>query len=365
MGTWLINRVYNIIIHTLTQGIIFFMDFKIYNTFTTLANHKQAWNDLLSQSASHVPFLTFEYQQAWWATRGGGEWPEESQLNLVAAFQDGNLVGVAPLFHTKNILGKPVLMFVGAVEVSDFLDFIVKPEDLEPFIQGLFDFLVSADIPAWELLDLHNILEISPTLEFLKKEAKRRGWSFDKIHLQPSPYIPLPKDFETDLSQIDKKQRHEIRRKLRNIEKSLVESDIYFTNDEKNLSSDVQAFIEMMAQDPNKKDFLTEDMHQHIHNTAGIAFKENWLQLAFLTLDGNKAAANMSFLYNNRLWLYNSGWEWEFRDYSPGWVLLANLIEWAVNQGIEEFDFMRGDEPYKYKFGGTDRHVYRAVVTPG
>lgn len=340
------------------------MDFKIYNTFETLANHKKAWNDLLTKSASHVPFLTFEYQQTWWRTRGGGEWPQESQLLIVTAFKDDKLVGVAPLFHAKNVLGKPALMFVGAVEVSDFLDFIVKPEDLETFIKGLFDFLFSADIPQWDLLDLFNILEDSPTLEIIKTEAEKRDWSFDKVHLQPSPYIPLPGDFESYLSQIDKKQRHEIRRKLRNVERSLVESNLYFTEDEENLNLDVQAFIEMMAQDPNKKDFLTEDMHQHILNTAQIAFDMGWLQLAFLTLDGNKAAANMSFLFNNRLWLYNSGWEWNFRDYSPGWVLLANLIEWAANNNIEEFDFMRGDEPYKYKFGGIDRHIYRATVTP-
>ena len=341
------------------------MEFKIYNTFDNLANHKQAWNNLVSQSASHVPFLTFEYQQAWWQTRGGGEWPQESQLVLTAAYQDDKLVGVAPLFHAKNILGKPALLFVGAVEVSDFLDFIVKPQDLEPFVQGLFDFLPIADIPQWDLLDLHNILEGSPTLDVIKSVADDRDWDSKKIHLQPSPYIPLPGDFEAYLSQIDKKQRHEIRRKLRNVEKSLVESDLYITEDGDSLESDVQAFIEMMAQDPNKKDFLTEEMRHHIHNTAKTAFSEGWLNLSFLTLDGQKAAANMSFQFNNRLWLYNSGWEWDFRDYSPGWVLLANLIQWATENGIQEFDFMRGDEPYKYKFGGIDRHVYRATVTPG
>ena len=340
------------------------MEFKIYNTFENLANHKEAWNDLLSTSASDVPFLTFEYQQAWWRTRGGGEWPENSQLLLITAFKEDKLVGVAPLFHAENVLGKPALLFVGAVEVSDFLDFIVKPADLSAFVEGLYDFLPTADIPQWDLLDLHNILEDSPTLDTLKSAAEKRGWTYKKIHLQPSPYITLPGDFETYLAQIDKKQRHEIRRKLRNIERDSVESALYFTETEENLNSDVQAFIEMMAQDPSKKDFLTQEMRQHIQNTAQIAFSKDWLQLSFLTLDSQKAAANFSFLYNNRLWLYNSGWEWDFRDYSPGWVLLANMLDWAINQGIEELDFMRGDEPYKYKFGGIDRHVYRVTVKP-
>ncbi|HAF47785.1 MAG TPA: hypothetical protein DCL08_00915, partial [Anaerolineaceae bacterium] len=109
------------------------MEFKRYNTFEELVNYKQDWNALLSQSASHVPFLTYEYLKTWWETRGGGEWPQDSQLVLVAAFQEDHLVGIAPLFHSNNILDKPALMFVGAIEVSDFLDFIVTPEDLPAF----------------------------------------------------------------------------------------------------------------------------------------------------------------------------------------------------------------------------------------
>ena len=340
------------------------MDFKQYDNFNALANYQENWNHLLEKSASHVPFLTFDYLKSWWETRGGGEWPEDSQLILIAAFEEDALVGVAPLFHTKNILGQPALMFVGAIEVSDFLDFIVAPENLQPFINGLLDFLLKENLPNWELLDLYNILEESPTLAALKAEGVKRGWSHQQVHLQPAPYIPLPGDFDEYLAGIDKKQRHEIRRKLRNVEQDLAVADLYFTEDPELLEKDIDAFLDMMAQDPNKREFLTEPMRQHLHNTARIAFEHGWLQMAFFTLDGNKAAANMSFNYNNRLWLYNSGWDWEYREYSPGWILIAYLIKWANANNIEEFDFMRGDEPYKYKFGGIDRHIYRVTLKP-
>lgn len=341
------------------------MNFKRYDTFEKLASYQDQWNHLLENCASHVPFLSFDYQQAWWQTRGGGEWPDDSQLVLIGAFEDQKLVGIAPLFHTKNILGKSALMFVGAIEVSDFLDFIVQPKDSPAFIRGLIDFLLNnPEIPHWEILDFYNILENSPSLDTLQSEAERRGWSHKQVRLQPSPYIPLPGDFEAYLAGIDKKQRHEIRRKLRNVEQDLAEPNLYFVQERENLHTETQAFIDMMAQDPNKKDFLTDTMQEHIHNTAQIAFDNGWLQLAFFTLDGNKAAANMSFNFNDRLWLYNSGWDWEYRDYSPGWLLLAYLLQWANENGIEEFDFMRGDETYKYKFGGIDRYIYRVSLTP-
>jgi CelD/BcsL family acetyltransferase involved in cellulose biosynthesis len=223
---------------------------------------------------------------------------------------------------------------------------------------------MKADLPHWEVLDLYNLLQASPTLAVLESEASKRGWEHKQIHLQPSPYIPLPGDYETYLTGIDKKQRHEIRRKFRNVESSLAEGDFYFVEEREQLASEIQAFIDMMAQDPNKREFLTDAMQQHLHNTAEIAFDHGWLQLSFFTLDGKKAAAYLSFRFTNRIWCYNSAWDWEFRDFSPGWVLLAYLIQWANENGIDEFDFMRGDEPYKYKFGATDRHIYRVTLKP-
>jgi CelD/BcsL family acetyltransferase involved in cellulose biosynthesis len=342
------------------------MEFRHYNNFEDLTDHQPDWNSLLTKSAGCNPFLTFEYQQTWWKTRGGGEWSQDSELLIIAGFEDDRLVGIAPLFRSNNLEGKPALMFVGAIEVSDFLDFIVLSSHTAEFISGLLNFLTSEqNFPYWEILDLYNLLGDSPSLQVLKNEAERRGWTHQQTHLQPAPYISLPDNYDTYLASIDKKQRHEIRRKLRNIDQRFLESQLYIAEDPAKLDADIESFIAMMAQDPNKQAFLTPTMRQHIYNTAKIAFEQGWLHLAFLMLDGKKAAANLSFNFGGRLWLYNSGWEWDFRDYSPGWVLLAHLIKWSIENGLTEFDFMRGNENYKYKFGGVDRHIYRVTLSLG
>ena len=339
------------------------MEFKRIENFIALAKYNDDWNRLLKQSVSPVPFLTPEYLSAWWQTMGGGEWPEDSELVLIAAFEGDALVGIGPLFSARNSEGKPALMFIGAVEVSDFLDFIVTAEKLPEFLTGLLDFLLNSDdVPSWDVLDLHNLLDSSPTLATLQAEAQTRGWQHEQTRLQPSPVVTLPGDFEAYLMSLDKKQRHEIRRKLRNADADPVQPGLYFVEDPEVLDAEVDAFIDMMAEDPEKQAFLTEKMRTHMHNVARVALENDWLQLAFYTLDGNKAAAHYSFIWDDRVWLYNSGWEWEFRSYSPGWLLLANLLRWATENGITEFDFMRGDEDYKYKFGGVDRFVERVVL---
>jgi len=70
----------------------------------------------------------------------------------------------------------------------------------------------------------------------------------------------------------------------------------------------------------------------------------------------------MNFDYAGHIWVYNSGIDFRYRDYSPGWVLLGYLLQWANAHKRQAFDFMRGDEDYKYRFGAVDRRVVRAVV---
>jgi len=93
------------------------------------------------------------------------------------------------------------------------------------------------------------------------------------------------------------------------------------------------------------------------------AHEGGYLWLGFLEVEGVKAAASLNFDYKNKLWGYNSGVRRDFMELSPGWVLLAHVIQWCCENGRYEFDFMRGDEEYKYRFGGVNRYVMRERVT--
>jgi CelD/BcsL family acetyltransferase involved in cellulose biosynthesis len=71
----------------------------------------------------------------------------------------------------------------------------------------------------------------------------------------------------------------------------------------------------------------------------------------------------LNFDYRDSIWVYNSGIDTRFRDFSPGWVLLGHLLQWANENHKKEFDFMRGEEDYKYRFGAVDHRLLRVRVT--
>lgn len=336
------------------------MEFTLHHSFTDLDFRPEEWNALLSESITNVPFLRWEYLATWWETRGGGEWPDSAELVLIIARRNGNLAGVAPFFLAKTQESESTLLLLGSVEISDYLDVIVRPADLEPFIAGLFDFLATSPVQ-WKVLELDNLLQTSPSLPTWKAEAERRGLEITLHQTYHAPYIPMKGDFETYLAGIDKKQRHEIRRKMRRAEEAGT-IHWYIVKDEGSLDNEMEDFLGLMAVDPEKAAFLTQAMRDQMHRLARSALRAGWLQLAFLTVNGKKACGYLNFDYENRILVYNSGTDRHFHEFSPGWVLLGHLLKWANENQRIEFDFMRGTEDYKFRFGGVDKRLVKVIV---
>jgi CelD/BcsL family acetyltransferase involved in cellulose biosynthesis len=337
------------------------MDFKVYQQFPQ--DLKQQWNELLTRSISHVPFLRFEYLQNWWLTRGGGEWPQDSRLVLIAAWQGNDLVGIAPLFHSTH-QDRSSLLFLGSIEISDYLSLLVTPENLQSFTSALLDFLMdSQEVPDWQVLDFYNLVASSPLIPVLQKEAESRGWQTAIVDTDHAPAITLPGDWEAYLSDLSKKQRHEIRRKIRRLEEVDGTSRWYIVEDQATLDDEINAFLKLMAEDPVKDTFLSSEMSVTMAATMKNAFQEGYLQLAFLEINGQKAAGYLNFDYLNRIWVYNSGISSDFMNFSAGWVLLGYLLQWANQHKREAFDFLRGNEDYKYRFGAVDQMIKRVSIT--
>jgi CelD/BcsL family acetyltransferase involved in cellulose biosynthesis len=332
------------------------MDFKLHNDFSDL--DPTTWNTLVEQSIADTPFSRYEYLAEWWQTLGGGEW-KTAKLVLVSASENDQLIGIAPLFIAEYE-GQPALLLIGSIEISDYLDLIVREADLSRFLAGLIDFLASSLADNWSAIDWYNLPDNSPTLAALKAESEKRGWNYHEEVYRPTPRIALNGSFEEYLSRVEKKQRHEIRRKMRRAAESDLNVRFLVIDREANIENEINNFFDLMVQDPNKANFLHPAMREQMTVTMRTAFEQGYLWLAYLEVDGVKVAASLNFDYKNKLWGYNSGVSRAHMELSPGWVLLAHVIQWCCENGRYEFDFMRGDEDYKYRFGGVNRFVMRA-----
>jgi len=109
------------------------------HTLEDMERLEPEWRELLSHSATRTPFQRHSYARVWWSTLGGGEWPQAELWLATARDSSGRLRGVAPLFFTENKAGRPALLLLGSVEISDYLDFIVSEEDSGAFATTLLE----------------------------------------------------------------------------------------------------------------------------------------------------------------------------------------------------------------------------------
>jgi len=309
------------------------------------------WNALLQRSAADTLFLTHEWQTVWWRELGDGE------LRILAIYDDDALVGLAPLFFAPNMLGAVEVALVGCKEVSDYLDFICARGHEPACLRAVVDFLKSSDAPDWQLLALCNIVERSPTLALLPEMLRAEGWRPHVAFEDTCPVVALPDSFEAYLATLDGKERRELLRKLRRASEEVA---ITFTKEAHALAQDVEDFIALMkASAPDKAAFMTPRMARFFHAIARAMFDIGRLQLAFLEVAGARVATYMNFLYQDAVLVYNSGLDPTRHAYlSPGQVLIARLIEKAIQDGRRVFDFLQGNEEYKYKLGGKDVSLY-------
>ncbi|MBM4423509.1 MAG: GNAT family N-acetyltransferase [Chloroflexi bacterium] len=315
------------------------------------------WNDLVGRSLTNTPFQRAEFLAAWWRHFGHGDL-------CVLAMRDGagSLIAIAPLFVDPAEGG--VVRWVGGEEIADYLD-VIAPDDLmESATRAMWQWLNSPEAPAWKRLILSNTPEWTPTLRRLQAFATESGMSAEVTRLDVCPVIQLPRTFDAYLKQLDSKQRHEINRKLRKAQGSEDAVTWHVVDGGRDIAAEAEAFMALMeTASADKAAFLTPRMRAAFRDIFAAMHRARLLQLAFLEVGGVKAAAYAQFNYANRIWVYNSGINPAIAgQLSPGWILLARLIEDAINTGHAVYDFMQGNEDYKYRFGGKETFVNRLVV---
>lgn len=329
------------------------MQLQVYTDVTAFDTLQTEWNALLHASAADTLFLTWEWQTTWWRYLGVGD------LLILAARDDADrLVGLAPLLKTP--VGRQ-LTLVGCVDVSDYLDLIVSPDYADVvyplFVQTL------AERDDWAEWSLCNVPADSPTLQRLPGLAQARGWRVEDIHEDVCPVIPLPTDWEAYLASLNKHQRHEVRRKLRRLQDE-AQFDYRVVRAGPDLDTAINDFFRLhRLSHHDKARFMDERMETFFRAIITTLSQAGHLELALLYIEQQPAAAMLNFRYGDRLLVYNSGYDPAYRpNLSSGIVLLSLCIQDAIARGVRYFDFLQGDEEYKYRFGAVETQLRRMIV---
>jgi CelD/BcsL family acetyltransferase involved in cellulose biosynthesis len=331
------------------------MQITLYTEPTAFEILADEWQELMGRAVNAPIFMTVDYQKIWWHHLGRG------QLRLLT-FRDensGRLVGLAPLFVDDE-----ELHFVGCVDVSDYLDFLVDRDYCAEVYEALIDFIEPGLQADWDTAYFCSLAQHSPTHEIMVELAQKKGW---KVHVEVEevcPVITLSETWEDYLAGIDKKQRHEIRRKLRRAEMG-AETRWFVIDQAEDLTADIlDTFIDLHQKStPDKEQFWNEAMENFFRALVRRTAELGWLKLYFVEIDGQIAATLLCFDYNDEILVYNSGFDPnKFGHLSPGNIIVSYSIQHAIDLGRKRYDFLRGDEIYKFRFGAVSEPVFRVLI---
>jgi CelD/BcsL family acetyltransferase involved in cellulose biosynthesis len=322
--------------------------------FETLAGE---WDGLLSPDRSDNLFSTRLWQSIWWKHMRRGD-----LAILTARDADGSLGGIAPWFVEQSG-DLRVVRFIGCTEIVDYLDLLLRPDCAMQTVDALLEFMMSPQAPVWDRFELCNIPASSDSIHLLTETTARLGLLAEVELAEVCPVIDLPDTYEAYLGELDKKQRHELRRKRRRAEEEGAEFVI--AGSEHDIYTEIQAFLDLMSMStPEKAAFLQLPGHRAFFEEMGpVMYQLGVLDLTFLMVQGQRAATMWQFNYRDRVMLYNSGLNPDaFAHLSAGIVLLSHSIENAIEQGFRKYDFLRGDETYKFRLGARPISVFRVNI---
>lgn len=323
------------------------MAYTLYSSETYWQERAKNWKNI----AIPAFFSLSNIQEAWWKSH------HKPELRIVEITQKGKVVGVVPFCSFDQ---RKTLQFLGDQDVSDYLDWIVADSDKAE--KGLQQFL--AEDKTWQKIELISIPHTSSLPSSLKTIAKQHDWKFSQKEQDVCPIISLPETWEEYLQNIGKKQRHEIQRKWKRLEEQVSVTFRVVNKISRNLT-DLEKFIKLhRLSSIEKATFWTDEHLKYFKELTLAASKGGWLRLYFLDINGEPAAAMYCFEYEESLLVYNSGFDaTQFLDMSPGQVLTAFTIQDAIKRGKKKYDFLRGNEEYKSRYGTENFPVFNVTVT--
>ena len=353
---------------------------------------RATWDAVASRTPWTTPFSGWAFQRAWWDAYGTNGHEDTLVVLPGGAPTEADPVAIVPLMHRHEVEPQDVLthtlmrhgadveltpvpgsataVFFGASYHADYATILAAPGDLPAVADAIIaDLADPPALPRWDVVDLRRLRCGDPAADALAAAFGAReiaeGWTLNVEREDVCPVVTLPTGADMDgyLATLERKQRHEIRRKIR---RAAGLGEIRLDDAARPLD-EIDAFVELHQKKWGANGLFPatpggDQSRVLFRRLFELHGDDGPLRLSFLSVGGRRIAAGIHFETPDADLFYNMGVDPDARDLSPGVLLIYELIARGVARGAHRFDFLRGDEPYKYDWGAVDEPVQRLLV---
>ncbi|MDD4910358.1 MAG: GNAT family N-acetyltransferase [Candidatus Omnitrophica bacterium] len=312
---------------------------------------RDAWSQALRSSGQSYIFQTYEFIHSWWGCFGRGN--SGRQLLVLAVEDAGFITAIAPLMITRSpFLNRPVIQFIGD-DICDYMDFIIGHRNYDAYLLKISEYLSNLGFLE---IGLRYIPEGSRVLNKPITEHRRI------CRIDYCPYVVLKSGWQ----EIEGGLKNKLKREVYNSEKKMRQKgDLIFKSHLEGppsrgaLDAYFELHIKRWKHYGNKySQFQYARWRDFVSTLSSALAQRGWLDFSCLEFDKKLIACHFGFRYNNKLYYYMPAFDPEFAAYSPSKVLIMKMLERSAREGLEEFDFLRGQEPYKMAWTQSRRPLY-------
>lgn len=317
---------------------------------------RPAWATLWQRVPSANPFQSPDWLIAWWRHIGQGE-----LLTLaVRTTPDGTLVGLLPLYIHQKQDGRRLLLPLG-IATTDYLDALIAPGHEDEVMAGLFHALAGSST-RWDACEWPQLRPGSPLLD----APAPPGWAEERTAADPCPILPLPPTVAELAAVVPRRMLQNLRTARHRAQAA---GTLHCERAEATTLEDIfEAQILLHRArwaERGEAGVLASAAVLAAHRAAlpGL-LHSGLLRLYALRLDGEiiatlYALADAPDRVERRFYFYLGGFDPRFAALSPGTLILGHAVEEAIREGATGFDFLRGRETYKYRWGARDIPTFR------
>jgi len=308
------------------------------------------WEKILKNNPyqNNIFFNSLDIKKIWWDV-----FQDSNKHLLLISNKDKSII--APIIKEDKLI-----TFLGSKDLFDYQDFVYKENISSNFLRDFLNYCFN-DLKAKEI-KFESIQEVSFTLKSLEELKSYSEFSIEIIEEDVAPFIDLPSSWDHFLSLLSKKNRHEIKRKLRRFEDQEKVETLEYSH-KKDTVPLLNDLIDLMKQDEKKKIFFTSKREHFFRKTIEHFSEKNLLRIIVTKVNNNISAGSINFNNGYSNLLYNSGYNFDYKFLSIGLINHIENIKMCIENGVKNFDFLRGGEEYKYRLGGSDKKIFTVKIT--
>ena len=309
-------------------------------------NCKHEWNTLLKRSSSDPLFLSWEWMHTWWNAFAD---PDMQLYLLTATNQEGDLIGIAPLYSTKAKTKKFIvtrrLEFIGnrwrgqATMRTELLEFIAEKPKSKEITKAFFNYL--SNDSHWDELILSDLRKDSDTYRYLNQYQLLPRCYHRNAEEYDSFYIETSSDFNDYIHQLGKNTRL----RLFNRRKLLIQlgNTQFITPNKDDIENLFQLLNNLHAKRWGSPVFQDKRLEFNVA-LAKLMDQRDALHFSTVTIDNEPVSIQYNYVVNNHKYNIQAGFEEGFhKKIALGYLHFGYEIENACNSDITTYDLLAGE----------------------